>query len=132
VIDVKPFEMVVVITGDRDWTDGKVIYNRLSQLPKNSLVITGGCRGADYLADFFAKNRGLTTHIEKAEWYKHGLGAGPKRNTKMLLILNEARKLGKETLVIAFHNNLEKSKGTKNCVNQAIAMDWEPEIVKSC
>jgi hypothetical protein len=47
-----------------------------------------------------------------AEWKKYGNAAGPIRNARML---NE----GVPDVVIAFHENIHKSKGTKNMMDQA-------------
>jgi hypothetical protein len=50
--------------------------------------------------------------VFSANWEKHGLAAGPIRNRQMLTE-------GKPDLVIAFHENIEKSKGTKNMLELA-------------
>ena len=47
-----------------------------------------------------------------ADWDRFGRAAGPIRNKQML---DE----GKPTLVIAVHEDISKSKGTKNMVEQA-------------
>ena len=47
----------------------------------------------------------------RAEWQRYGKGAGPRRNDNML---NEH-----PALVIAFHNDLAKSKGTADTVRKA-------------
>jgi hypothetical protein len=48
-----------------------------------------------------------------ADWKNHGLGAGNKRNQQMVDVLVDAKKEKKHTIVLAFHEDLEKSKGTK-------------------
>ena len=48
-----------------------------------------------------------------AQWTLHGLSAGHIRNSEML-------KEGKPDLVIAFHNDLSSSKGTKNMVEKSM------------
>ncbi len=48
----------------------------------------------------------------KADWLKEGRAAGPIRNKKMLVE-------GKPDLVVAFHNDIDASKGTKNMLKQA-------------
>jgi hypothetical protein len=47
-----------------------------------------------------------------ADWQKFGKAAGPIRNQQML---DE----GKPDLVIAFHEDLENSKGTQDMINRA-------------
>ncbi len=56
-----------------------------------------------------------------AEWARYHHAAGPIRNKQMLTE-------GKPDLVIAFHNDIEKSKGSKNMVALAKKHDI-PTIV---
>jgi len=49
--------------------------------------------------------------IYYADWERYGRAAGPIRNRQMIET--------KPNLVLAFHNNLALSKGTKNTVDQA-------------
>ena len=55
-----------------------------------------------------------------ADWKKYGRAAGPIRNKQML---NE----GKPDLVLAFHTNIENSKGTKSMIQ--IAKKSEIKII---
>lgn len=98
--------MKVLICGDREWWNSKKIANRVKQLPPNTIVIHGACRGADRIAGNAAFNRGLVVRQFPAQWSRYGSAAGPIRNKRML---DE-----KPDLVIAFHSNLTESKGTKN------------------
>lgn len=106
--------MKVVICGDRHWSDKTSIKEFISAL-EPSLVIHGGAQGADSLAGEAAKELGIPVMIVEAEWSKYGKAAGPIRNKKMLDLEPE--------FVVAFHANLDKSKGTKNCLNQAEKLD---------
>ncbi len=74
------------------------------------VVIT--CRGADFLAVKAARACGIPYVEFPAEWERFGKSAGPIRNQKML---DE----GKPDLVIAFHEDLEKSRGTKDMISRA-------------
>jgi hypothetical protein len=109
--------MRVLICGDREWDDYNIIFSTL--LRKKALiklVIHGACRGADMLADRAARELKLPVKpfpISGSEWEQYGLGAGPKRNTRML-------EEGMPTVVVAFHRKLNKSKGTKNMVQQSL------------
>jgi hypothetical protein len=47
-----------------------------------------------------------------ADWETYGKAAGPIRNTQMLTE-------GNPDMVAAFHNDISKSKGTKNMIVQA-------------
>jgi len=55
---------------------------------------------------------GFPVSTYPADWAQHGRAAGPIRNQRMLT-------QGKPDLVVAFHDNLEHSKGTKNMLKQA-------------
>ncbi len=85
--------------------------NRFKFLPVDTRLIHGDCRGADKLAASVALEFGFDVHPYPADWDKHGDAAGPIRNRQMLDL--------KPDLVIAFHANYSKSKGTKDCVTEA-------------
>jgi hypothetical protein len=102
----------LVITGDREWDDYDYIYGVLSTYPKDTEVIHGDCRGADRIADRVAKELFSTPPRPfPADWDRLGNSAGPTRNRAML---DE-----QPHEVLAFHDNILRSKGTKNCVNEA-------------
>lgn len=104
--------MRVLVCGDRNWTNYYIIHNRLKQFPPGTVVIEGEARGADRLAGQAAEALGLEVHKYPAEWDKYGKAAGPRRNCQML---DE-----KPDIVLAFHNNIKESRGTKHCVTEAI------------
>lgn len=112
--------MKVLICGDRDWWNCRKIAKRILELPSCAVVIHGACRGADRIAGNAAFNRGLVVREYPAQWKKYGPAAGPIRNKRML---DE-----KPDLVIAFHSNLDDSRGTKNMVNLARKAGIEVEI----
>ncbi len=103
--------MVVLVCGSRDYTDYQKIYDCLKSI-KVSLVIAGGCRGADALAARAARALGYPFLEFPADWQKFGKAAGPIRNQTML---DE----GRPDLVVAFHENPEGSKGTKDMIRRA-------------
>lgn len=112
----------ILITGDRDWNNYWVIYDVLFKLDRDSIIIHGAAKGADTMAGIIAKNLGFKDVIPvPAEWEKYGKAAGPIRNKKMLDMEPE--------LVIAFHNDLENSKGTKNCVEEAEKRGIEVKVI---
>lgn len=107
--------MRVLVCGDRNWTDTTSIMNALYLLKKKHkhlIVINGGARGADTLGNECARELKLGTVQYLADWNKYGKSAGPIRNQQML-------KEGKPDLVLAFHPDLSKSKGTKHMVEIA-------------
>jgi hypothetical protein len=114
--------MLVLVCGDRNWTNRICIEQRLAMLSKNSVIIHGAARGADTIAGEIAKELGLAVRAFPADWDRHGRAAGPIRNRQML---DE-----KPDLVIAFHNDLHKSKGTKDTLLEANRRNICTEIVK--
>lgn len=119
-------DLVVLVSGSRDWTDHELIRKVLRQLPsaKNRLLIHGDCRGCDRIAAYIGLQEGFKVKSFPAKWWFLGQKAGPIRNTEMLNYLAECRKKGQRTFVVAFHDNLEKSKGTADLVKKAEEMGF--------
>jgi hypothetical protein len=103
--------MRILFCGDRNWTNYKLIADIVADF-KPDVVIEGEARGADSMARDAAEYFGIPVEAYPANWEVHGKAAGPIRNTQML-------KEGKPDLVVAFHNDLQNSKGTLNMVTQA-------------
>ena len=104
--------MKVIICGDRNWTKKKVIEDYIAALPDDTIIIQGVCRGADLIARQAALDRGLKVMDFPVKWQVYGRAAGPIRNAEMLK--------EQPNLVVAFHQDIGKSKGTKNMVQQAL------------
>ena len=115
--------MKVIVCGGRGWSDRKAIFTRLFDLPSDSIVVEGGCHGADTMAREVALDLGLEVVTFWAAWKKYGKSAGHRRNIKML---NTG-----PSLVIAFHDNLSESKGTKHTVTEARKRGIETEVIGS-
>ena len=101
--------MKVLVTGSRKWTDYDAIYNRLAELPKDSIVIEGGASGADTLARTAASRLHFQRVTVKARWAAHGKQAGIIRNRYMLDL--------KPDLVLGFR--IAQSPGTTDCLEEA-------------
>lgn len=114
--------MKVLCCGDRNWDDFQKIYNRLCELPRDTVIIEGEARGADTLSRIAAKQLGMEVHEFTAKWEKHGRAAGMIRNREMLKQVPD--------LVLAFHSNLTTSKGTRDMVNLAIKNNIPYEVIK--
>ena len=109
----------VIVCGGRDFTDAELLYTMLDWvLPR--VVIHGRAKGADLLADKWARDRGVYRYIFPAQWRIHVdeclphclansycYGAGPRRNAEML-------KYGAPTLVVAFPGG----SGTRDMIKQ--------------
>jgi hypothetical protein len=113
--------MVVLVCGSREWRNFEVIRQRLVALSP-SKVLHGACRGADKLSGDAAEELGLAVEVFPADWKAFGKGAGPKRNQRML---DE----GKPDLVLAFHSDLESSRGTSDMVRRARKAGVRVEVV---
>jgi hypothetical protein len=85
-------------------------------------VISGGAKGADSLAVRAAKHLGFVFREYYADWYRFGKAAGPLRNQRML-------DLEDPDLVVAFHEDIDSSKGTKDMVRRALNRGVEVAIV---
>lgn len=105
----------LLVCGDREWTDRDLIHDTLDNLSPR-VVIHGGCQGADKLACEWAdKWEGRECPLSvayPANWEKYGKAAGPIRNQQMI---DE----GKPDAVVAFHDNLSKSVGTRDMIVRA-------------
>lgn len=108
----------VLVCGSRYWEDRDFLYAVLDDLPLEEIeaVIEGEAPGADTMAREWAEARGIGGKVLKfpAQWELYGRAAGPIRNKQMLVE-------GKPTVCIAFSDDLTKSRGTKNMVDQARA-----------
>lgn len=115
--------MIVLICGDRNWTDLKLIEDFVKTLPKDTTIIHGNCRGADKMSGWAGRKYGLKVIPFSADWKKYGKAAGPIRNRQMLE--------SKPDLVVAFHNDLSKSRGTKDMIKQARKHGIDVKIISN-
>ncbi|HHV30694.1 MAG TPA: DUF2493 domain-containing protein [Clostridium sp.] len=106
--------MKVLICGSRNYNDYDKIYNYLKNKSKydDIIVVEGGAPGADLLSKKAAISLNIEYREYKADWKKYGRAAGPKRNQQML-------DCESPDLVVAFHPNIDESKGTKDMINRS-------------
>lgn len=104
--------MKVLVCGGRAFDDKQLLFGSLDRLHAEyrfDTLIHGAARGADTLADAWARSRAVRVNWYRAEWKKYGNKiAGPIRNKRMLVE-------GRPNLVIAFKGG----KGTANMIKQA-------------
>lgn len=103
--------LTILICGSREWNNAEIIRGHIANLSPNK-VIHGGCTGADSISGLIAKEMGIFVQVFEADWKSHGRAAGPIRNQKML-------DDGKPDLVLAFHNNIDSSRGTSDMIKRA-------------
>lgn len=87
----------ILITGSRTWTDRTAIALAISGYLESvgtsiggaypfPIVVHGGARGADQLADQAARNWGWTPEPHPADWGRYGRSAGFRRNAAMVAL----------------------------------------------
>ena len=111
--------MKLAIVGSRNFTD----YKRLSRIIDEvkgeiTLIISGGARGADTLAERYAKEKAIPYLIFPANWDRYGKGAGILRNQD---IVDNAEAM------IAFL--APESRGTRDSIKRAQAEHIPVHIV---
>lgn len=112
--------MKIAVVGSREFSDikfakYKIMQTLLFAIPdvdenkEEPILISGGARGIDSLAEKVANQYKVKTKIFSPDWNKYGKRAGAIRNQ---LIVDRADK------IIAFWDG--KSKGTKITIDMAI------------
>lgn len=115
--------MKILICGDRNWNDYNLILETLKKLEDVTVVIQGEAKGADYQGKTAAKALDIPVQSYPADWNTYGKSAGPIRNHQML-------QEGKPDLILAFHDDLIHSKGTKHMVEIATKAGIEVRVIK--
>lgn len=100
--------MRVAIVGSREYSDINAIVEYINSLPEDTIVVTGGARGVDQIAEAAARKRGLKVAIHLADWDTFGKAAGQIRNQK---VVDDCDKL------VAFWDGT--SPGTKGAISLA-------------
>jgi YspA, cpYpsA-related SLOG family len=130
---------IVLCCGDREWEDGATIRSTLKHEHEKhpiDFVIEGGARGADNISKLVAQRLGIQVIECPANWDKFRKGAGPIRNQNQLDVAYElagildSKKGEVNLLVLAFHSNIKKSRGTKDMVNRAKKAGVKVKIIK--
>ncbi|MGH3826912.1 MAG: DUF2493 domain-containing protein [Pseudonocardiaceae bacterium] len=87
----------ILVTGSRTWDDKDTIDSAITGYlrsiststegdPPCPVVVHGGARGADQLADRVARERGWTPECHRADWDRYGRSAGYRRNAVMVTL----------------------------------------------
>lgn len=110
--------MIVLCCGDRNWKDRELIaqeiYKACRDVPEGEpiTIIEGEADGADKMCRQYAVKVGIFVIGVHPDWTTYGNAAGHIRNQKMLDDHHPS-------LVLAFHDDLEHSKGTGDMVRRA-------------
>jgi len=113
----------IAIIGSRNYKDTTRILTLIEFLDHNGsdprpMLISGGAKGPDSIAQKEAEKRGWIIRIFQADWDNLGRGAGFARNTD---IAREA------DVVYAFWDG--KSKGTLDTITKAVIMGKDVNIL---
>jgi len=79
--------MKLLVCGGREFNDKEAAFRVLDAIHAKrpiTLIISGGARGADKIAEEWADARGVAKSIKPAQWDVYGRSAGPRRNIEML------------------------------------------------
>ena len=110
----------LLVCGDRNWQDKEYIRAFIKRINPD-VIIEGEARGADTFARQIAEEMDIKVMSFPADWERYGRSAGPIRNKRML---DE----GKPDLVLAFHADIEHSKGTADMIRQARARGIQTDL----
>jgi hypothetical protein len=132
---------IVLVTGDRHWDDMRTVEADAAMLLKQNLksdliIIHGGAPGLDTIWDIVANKNSIHRAKVDALWETRYRGAGPQRNSVMGRLIFQAmlgsilseyptQDVEEEAHVefgqcLAYHNDIRKSKGTRNMVKWAV------------
>jgi len=112
--------MLVCVCGSRHWTNRAAIERELRTVKERSevsglpvIIVHGGARGADTLAGEVAESLGLEVWERPAQWETLGVAAGMIRNQSIIDM--------RPSRVLAFTEDMERSRGTNDMVRRAVA-----------
>lgn len=118
---------VVLVTGSRGWTDARTIRDALAA-EEPDLVVAGGARGADSIAEREA--RGLGVHVARVEALWPKLGAGHARNHAMVCLARVLARGGARVTVLAFMDLRNPTPGTSDCLRRARRAELRTRLIE--
>lgn len=114
----------VLICGSREWGDVEAVRSRIAALPEETVIVTGGARGVDRIAEDVARELGRERMVFRARWDVEGRSAAADPASQ------NSRTLDSDPdLVIAFRAGGE-SPGTDDCIAQARRRGIPVEVVE--
>ena len=103
--------MKLAIIGSRTFNNYELMKTEVFPFINCDIILSGGAKGADNLAEKFAHQNNKKIVILKPQWHKFGKSAGLIRNIEIVK---------QSDLIIAFWNG--QSKGTKHSIDTAKKM----------
>lgn len=112
---ILPDRFRLVVTGDREWSDGHFVYMTLQAIGPERIacLIHGSARGLDTLAGEAAERLGVSVlefPVSSEEWAA-GPRAGVLRNQRMI-------DKGHPQAWLGFHDDIARSRGTKDMMQR--------------
>lgn len=125
-------KLYCLIAGSRGFCDYELLKNKMDEIfsrypsDKKKVIVSGGAKGADSLAERYAKEKGYELVVMKADWDKYGKSAGYRRNEQMhLYIKDHTEGLLSHRMCVCFWDG--QSKGTQH--NFALAKKYHTNLV---
>ena len=113
--------ILILICGSRNWYNRAAIQREMRRFgPLTDTIMHGAASGADTIAGNLGYSMGFNVRAYPAQWEKYGRAAGPIRNQ---LMLDQG-----PDLVLAFHENIDESKGTAHMERIAKAKGVPVEV----
>ena len=108
----------IIIAGSRKFNNYEKLSSTINKIistikDEDIEIISGGCTGADALADKYAWKNEIRFSVFPADWTTYGKAAGPIRNRQMAEYAAKADR----GILIAFP--IGESRGTRNMINVA-------------
>lgn len=117
-----------LVVGSRTFHDYDLLCGKLDFMLQNQggkiIIVHGGGKGADMLAERYAKYRAYDEIVFPADWKKYGKKAGYIRNREMHEFISHFKKRG----VVAFWDG--KSKGTAHSFELAKEFNNDIKVVR--
>ena len=104
-------ELKLGVVGSRNFSDYSLMKEKLDEIKKQTdmlIIVSGGSKGADNLAEQYAKENDLQCIVHKADWNRYAKAAGMIRNRQIVDTSDE---------LIAFWDGT--SRGTQNTIRLA-------------
>lgn len=118
-----------LVVGSRSFNNYNYMCEKLNSLLQNKkdiIIVSGGARGADSLAERYAKEHGYELKIFNADWNTYGKSAGYRRNEEMHKFISAPS--GRDRVVVAFWDG--SSKGTAHNFDLAVKYNNPIEVYR--